>query len=263
MPKGYYTSDKYKQYIKSYRAKNKDKIAKQVKTYQDKNIDSIKLYRTLKHDEIMAKSKASRKALRDWVRSIKQESGCVKCGVKDSDVLHFHHLDRNKKKNGIARLSSVESIQAEIDGTNGSGGCVIMCANCHIRHERENAVNIAKSSKREAIRDRIRRLELSKILDKIKTSTGCCVCEENDPSVLQFHHLDERLKTMVIGAEKPVDGNVKLMKELETCITLCANCHSKQECHKRRILGRVYGTDHLHKKLSIWESIEHFYWPPT
>jgi hypothetical protein len=73
---------------------------------------------------------------RNYVREIKVSSnGCEVCGYYDMnnlEALQFDHIDREIKKECIARMvslgSSVEEIKAEIDK------CRILCGNCHRKH---------------------------------------------------------------------------------------------------------------------------------
>jgi len=59
----------------------------------------------------------------------------------------------------------------------------------------------------------------------------CEICGESRWWVLDFHHTDPSKKTISI-AKYAVSGTAsfeskkkKILKELETCITVCANCH--------------------------------------
>lgn len=62
------------------------------------------------------------------VREIKEERGCIDCGIKDWRVLDFDHV-RGEKKDILAyighRRYSITTIMEEIDK------CEVRCANCH------------------------------------------------------------------------------------------------------------------------------------
>jgi hypothetical protein len=89
------------------------------------------------------------KESRNFVDSIKLESGCIKCGYKKNPkALEFNHIDpatkyrdRNGKSVDIARMAlasgknsaeksrySIKTILLEISK------CEILCANCHREH---------------------------------------------------------------------------------------------------------------------------------
>lgn len=65
----------------------------------------------------------------DYIRSIKQASGCTSCAEDDYRCLDFHHVDAASKAFGIydgaRRGRSLSSLDAEI------AKCVVLCANCH------------------------------------------------------------------------------------------------------------------------------------
>lgn len=92
-------------------------------------------YRT--HPAYLQKVRDKKIAIRDILREIKADKGCCICGMNNPICLHFHHLDERNKTNTISNMlkNGLASILAEIDGTNGSGGCVVVCSNCHLIEE--------------------------------------------------------------------------------------------------------------------------------
>ena len=81
-------------------------------------------------DKQRAWQKKRRKAARDFVRSVKMESGCVLCGYAvHPDALAFHHQDEDEKEwsinNMVARNCSKRRIRKEMNK------CVVLCNNCH------------------------------------------------------------------------------------------------------------------------------------
>lgn len=69
-----------------------------------------------------------------------------------------------------------------------------------------------------------RKHRLKKIIERIKTSSSCVRCKENDPSVLTFHH--------VIPDDKKYDirdmynySIRSIMKEINRCVIMCRKCH--------------------------------------
>lgn len=59
-----------------------------------------------------------------------------------------------------------------------------------------------------------------------KLEHPCTCCGEDEPAVLEFHHLDPNEKDFQIS-----DGQFKkweaVMTEINKCAVLCANCHKK------------------------------------
>lgn len=71
-------------------------------------------------------------------------------------------------------------------------------------------------------------VRLRNIIDQIKQGQSCVECGEDDPCCLDFNHLED--KKFNIGSTNR--GNVgidTLIREIEKCEILCANCHRKKE----------------------------------
>ncbi len=69
-----------------------------------------------------------------------------------------------------------------------------------------------------------------KVINKIKSDYGCCVCNEREPVVLDFHHIDKETKSFTIGDGLRHYKLYQLFNEIEKCVVVCANCHSKLNC---------------------------------
>ena len=55
--------------------------------------------------------------------------------------------------------------------------------------------------------------------------TPCVICNESDPIVLDWHHLDPSTKeTGLNRVDKPLHV---LVAETKKCVTVCANCHRR------------------------------------
>lgn len=60
-----------------------------------------------------------------------------------------------------------------------------------------------------------------------KITLSCQVCPENYWQCLDFHHLDPSKKDLSISEGAYQVGKAKLLAELEKCVVLCKNCHTK------------------------------------
>lgn len=105
------------------------------------NCHSIKTKVTISHDKIDEENNKKstefcrkyRKNARDYVNNFKINSnGCSDCkwfDITNLQVLHFDHIDENKKQHNISRLvssgSNLKLIQMEIEK------CRLLCGNCH------------------------------------------------------------------------------------------------------------------------------------
>lgn len=70
-----------------------------------------------------------------------------------------------------------------------------------------------------------RRKELREKWRTFKSTLKCTICGFSHPAALDFHHEDPSKKEAHIHRLLQNGFNVKLKKELEKCIVLCANCH--------------------------------------
>jgi hypothetical protein len=83
-----------------------------------------------KHERQANKKEEARQFVTDYLRS----HPCVDCGNSDPMVLTFDHVRGNKKMNISQMVNQgyrLEAIQREMDK------CVVRCANCHMRVEKE------------------------------------------------------------------------------------------------------------------------------
>lgn len=77
----------------------------------------------------IARVERRKKRIRRFVRSIKEQSSCTRCGFDDARALDFHHRDGQEKDEILSRVHirgwGKERILAEI------AKCDVLCANCH------------------------------------------------------------------------------------------------------------------------------------
>lgn len=73
-----------------------------------------------------------------------------------------------------------------------------------------------------------RRLLIREWFIELKSKLKCSVCAENHPATLDFHHIDNTLKFKGL-CEMVAETYSKevILKEIEKCVVLCANCHRK------------------------------------
>jgi len=82
-----------------------------------------------------------------------------------------------------------------------------------------------------------------KWIEDYKRTVKCSVCGQSFPdcpSVMDFHHVDEKGKLAGIGRMRDVP-RARLQAELAKCIPLCANCHRRthflEDVRKEQIAG--------------------------
>jgi hypothetical protein len=91
------------------------------------------------HEAIRSQRLERGRALTLFVQEQKVGKECARCGIKDSRVLDFHHLDPEQKELGLGSVASRRPSKQRI--LDEIAKCELLCANCHrILHweEREN-----------------------------------------------------------------------------------------------------------------------------
>lgn len=166
------------------------------------NLDKVRKYKQKYKDK-------QKRLSREYIKTIKEKSGCKLCGNKNIHCLDFHHRPNTIKKNTVCNLVrhgySLSIVQAEINK------CDIICSNCHrTQHYTGKYMRNKKALK----------------IYNIKSNSKCLYCECNKIECLDFHHYEDD-KEHGIGAM--VRNKNISMEQLETeikkCIILCSNCH--------------------------------------
>ena len=105
-----------------------------------------------------------------------------------------------------------------------SDGLQNKCKNCNKKILKEH---YNKNKQYYYKKNKIKRKELTKKLRDFKATLICLTCGENDPRCLDFHHLKDKV---YIISEMPRLGFsfTNILKEIEKCMVLCANCHRKE-----------------------------------
>lgn len=110
---------------------------------------------------------------------------------------------------------------------NKKDGLANYCRECSkIRLKEHYIKNKAKYILKANIRSNKIRLENRIKINNIKLKHGCSLCKENEPCCLDFHHLKD--KKFEIGiATKSAYSWENIVKEINKCVLVCANCHRK------------------------------------
>jgi len=77
--------------------------------------------------------------------------------------------------------------------------------------------------------------KIRNFIDNYKSTRKCALCPENHPACLDFHHNGD--KEFNIGlAIHSICSMDRLIKEIEKCTLLCANCHRKLHYEENKYL---------------------------
>lgn len=60
-----------------------------------------------------------------------------------------------------------------------------------------------------------------------KATLSCKFCPENATCCLHFHHQDPKQKDLEVSIAARQWSWKRIMKEIDKCIVVCANCHAK------------------------------------
>jgi formate dehydrogenase assembly factor FdhD len=78
--------------------------------------------------KIKERRKVNKDLSKNYIRELKQNSKCSKCGEERWYVLDFHHSNDDDKIENISKLANggaTKKIQEELKK------CIILCSNCH------------------------------------------------------------------------------------------------------------------------------------
>lgn len=98
---------------------------------------------------------------------------------------------------------------------------------CKERSRKYYQVNKEKQ-KQQIYASRITRLEQNRrFVFEYLSNNPCSVCGETDPRVLEFDHLRDK-EDNVTAILSSGSSQEKIMKEIQKCQVLCANCHRRK-----------------------------------
>ena len=88
---------------------------------------------------------------------------------------------------------------------------------------------------------RVRKQELVAWYVELKALLVCTRCGESHPACIQFHHADAKQKeASVADAVRRGWSRNHVLREIQGCVVLCANCHAKHHAKER-----AHGTEDL------------------
>lgn len=103
---------------------------------------------------------------------------------------------------------------------------IAMCKDCH---KVESAERYKRDREKILIRSKKKAAESRLFVRHLKANLSCNRCPEKHPATLQFHHKDPYTKKMAVSfAVKSGFSKKTILKEIEKCEVLCANCHAKE-----------------------------------
>ena len=75
-------------------------------------------------------------------------------------------------------------------------------------------------------------------VESYKEDKGCHTCNESDPLMIDFHHMNSEDKEFTISSKIQSGLSIeKIQKEIDKCVCLCVKCHRRVHADKLTILG--------------------------
>jgi hypothetical protein len=116
------------------------------------------------------------------------------------------------------------------------------CRPCRAGYHREHYLaNRERYIEQARVQKQRLMLERTKFLIKFFKANPCVECGEQDPVVLEFDHL--RDKSFAIGAGLAGRNWDSVLREMEKCEVVCANCHRRRTAGRRGALRAVLTTE--------------------
>lgn len=110
------------------------------------------------------------------------------------------------------------------------------------RKKKTDFTNRRRPSRKEY--QRRRKTDITNTYHEYKSTLKCSMCPESHPATLQFHHRNAGEKDFIIS--EAIRGRrawSSILKEIQKCDVLCANCHAKlhYELAMMELRGTHYG----------------------
>ncbi len=112
------------------------------------------------------------------------------------------------------------------------------CRICYAEYMRGYYVTHKAEHIERARRSKIKRK--SKIMEALhRIKKACSICGEDRTACLDFHHRDRKKKSFTVSNAINWGYSVsRIMKEVEKCDVVCANCHRILELESRQLRAR-------------------------
>lgn len=95
----------------------------------------------------------------------------------------------------------------------------------------------AKNKEKRKEINRRAKTKLKAWFNAYKATLRCTRCTEDDPSCLDFHHVDDNKEHGVAKLISVGGSKARILAEVQKCIVLCSNCHRKEHARLRTFSG--------------------------
>lgn len=142
------------------------------------------------------------------------------------DILKMFEENKNKINHKICLRCNKDKLFEEFNFKNKKKNTrQAHCRECHQEESAKRYKQYIDYYKEKSKKDR---LEIVEWFNNYKKSLKCYICGEDDSCCLDFHHRDVKEKEQNISNAVHRNWSInRLLKEIEKCIVLCRNCHTK------------------------------------
>lgn len=110
------------------------------------------------------------------------------------------------------------------------------CKECQVPKQHTHYLQNISKYKTKARTNNKRYIKRNKeYVNQYKENKGCCLCKENTPEALDFHHITTDKENNISRLTSSSISLTTLQSEMAKCVVLCANCHRKVHAGKLAI----------------------------
>jgi hypothetical protein len=143
----------------------------------------------------------------------------------------MHNSKKCKKCNITKTIEEFSSKKESKDGKHS------YCKNCIKTLMLEN---YRKFPERKKERDKKAREKVMNEINLMKSKIGCLYCQEKDPIVLDFHHVNPKNKEKEVSYWVRAKSITRALNEIKKCVVVCANHHRRLEAKTISLPNYIY-----------------------
>ena len=167
---------------------------------------------------------ASRIAIGGKYRNLKLRKRCLDCEpFVDTDKTNLV-INNTKFCSSCGQIKNIDNFYKS---SASKSGYQAWCKSCLIntnKYRYKHNPNIKKKTFEDSFHSG---QKMQHICNEIKKKYGCSFCDEREPCVLDFHHVDPNTKEMSVSALASNKSKERLVNEINRCAVVCSNCHRK------------------------------------
>lgn len=127
----------------------------------------------------------------------------------------------------------LEAFPVRRDRRSGRGTVCLECGRAYQKrhYARNREYYLTKAARRRRVED----AQILRLLIEYLSEHPCVDCGESDITVLQFDHVDPRLKDDAVSAlMRGRVGWQRILTEIQKCDVRCGNCHRRRTAQQKR-----------------------------